>query len=245
MIQKHGVVRNGKNLILTASDAAGRGMLDVSVDLMLRYALRIGADFKALQQENHTLAGLPRPHAVKFYVSHELDQYDRVLWVDADCLVSPKAPDIFQTVPEGFEFAAWCDEDRVFADSSLQRPAYRHGYFNSGVFMSAVAAPFGLAMKFLTQKDELLTAKERASIMGEQTPLNKAVHELNIPVFPLGAEWNFLLSPGRCVEHNIDMDLERAYFVHCAGGVHLSLSNPRDRDSRAVGMRRLREKLGW
>jgi hypothetical protein len=245
MLEQHGVARRGKNLILTACDAGGRDMLEVSLDLMMRYAVRIGADFKVVQQQNHSDRALPRPHAVKFYVGHELDRYDRVVWIDADCLVSPAAPNIFDAIPSGYEFAAWCDEVRVFANAPVKRPVYTHGYFNSGVFMSAVPTPFTLAMRFLTEKDELLTSVERAAIMGEQTPLNKAVHDLRLPVFKLGAEWNFLLSPARCAEFDVETNLESAYIVHCAGGAHLNLTNPRDRGERAAGMRALRERLGW
>lgn len=220
-------------------------MLQVTSDLMARYALRIGADFKIIRQENHSDSPLPRPHAVKFYVAHELDHFDRVLWIDADCLVSPDAPSLFDAVPTAFGFAAWCDEIRAFAQSKVTRPRYAHGYFNSGVMLASTAEPFHQGMRYLRDKETLLTEHERAVIMGEQTPLNKAVHDLGIPVFQLGPEWNFLMTNGQCRACGVDMDVNRAHIVHCAGGVHLQLANPRDRSERAAAMQRLRDRLGW
>jgi hypothetical protein len=234
----------GRNLILTAADTAGTPMLDVTADLMLAYALRIGADFKVLRAENHPGFVLPRPHAVKLYTGLELVRYDRVTWIDADCLVSPRAPSIFDAVPAMYRFAAWCDEGKAFA-ALRKRPVYRHGYFNSGVMLSAAAEPFALALEFLADKERHLTAEERAIIMGEQTPMNKAVHELGMEVFPLGPEWNFLLNRDQCRLVGVDLDVRRAHIVHSAGGAHLRIADPKDRTQRAAAMRKLRDSLGW
>jgi len=238
--------REGRNLIMTAGDAVGRVMLEQTMDLMQAYALRIGADFKLLQTENHTKYSLPRPHAVKFYCGLELKHYDRVFWIDADCLVSPRCPDIFSHVPSQYSFAAWCDEPRAFdPDEEISRPAYRHGYFNSGVLLASDPRPFARGLQILQNSDTLLNDHEKQIIMGEQTPFNKAVHDLNIPVFPLAPEWNFLLHPVTRARLGIQTPLENAYIVHCAGSSHLEVADPRCRQSRSVGLKSLREKLGW
>lgn len=245
LIEQHGIESRGRALLMTASDSAGRSMIEVSGDMMMRYALRIGADFKIVQYENHSERAMPRPHAVKFYMAHELERYETVVWIDADCLIAPDAPNIFDEVPDGFGFAAWCGEDKAFTDSNLKRPVYRHGYFNSGVVLTRTAEPFHRAMDLLVRKDQLLSESERKAIMGEQTPFNKAVHELGIPVYDLGPQWNFLLTPERCRKLGISIDIHSAYIVHCAGGVHLELKNPKDRQERADAMHRLRLSLGW
>lgn len=239
-LASHGLERRGRHLVLLASDAAGAAMLDVSADLVMRYAARIGADFKIVRQENHG-GPLPRPHAVKFHTALELASYDQVAWIDADCLVSPTAPDIFAQVPAQAGFAAWCDEHRAF-DS---RPLYRHGYFNSGVMVARDPVPFALAMTYLVDKDTHLTEAERGMMMGEQTPLNRAVHDSGTIVHPLGPEWNFALNGVQREMVGTDVTMESAYIVHCAGGRFLGLPNAKDRGARAEGMRALRQRLGW
>ena len=220
-------------------------MLDVSADLMAAYALRVGADFKILRQENRSDVKLPRPHAVKFYIPSELERYDSVLWIDADCLVSPAAPDLFETVPEDAAFAAWCDEGVAFWNSHMQRPVYAHGYFNSGVMLARTGAPFELALSYMTDRRAELSALEVTSIMGEQTPLNKAVHELGLPVHRLSEQWNFLLNPEQAAHLGVDTTMHSAFIVHCAGGMFTGAIDPKDRAQRAAGMRRLREGFGW
>ncbi len=240
LLASHGLVRRGRHLVLLASDAAGAAMLDVSADLVLRYAARIGADVKIVRQENHG-SPLPRPHAVKFHTALELAGYDAVAWIDADCLVAPHAPDIFAAVPADAGFAAWCDEHRAFAD----RPLYAHGYFNSGVMVARDPAPFGLAMTYLADKETRLTEVERAVMMGEQTPLNRAVHDSGVAVHRLGPEWNFVLNKTQRAMVGTAVTMETAHIVHCAGGRFLGLPDARDRAARATGMRALRDRLGW
>lgn len=235
-----------RHLVMTACDQGGRVMLAETIDLMQAYALRIGADFKCIQHDNHASAALPRPHAVKFYCGLELAHYERVMWIDADCLVSPNCPDLFAHVPPHYRFAAWCGEPELFDPYwELKRPRYRHGYFNSGVVLSADPRPFQRGLDILARSDQRLTEHEQAMAMGEQTPFNKAVHELNIEVFPLDIAWNFMPSPQTCADLGITTTLETAHIVHCAGSSHLQVSDPRCRTSRAAGMRDLRRSLGW
>lgn len=57
-------------------------MLDVSADLAMRYATKIGADFKIVRQEHHG-GPLLRPHAVKLHTALELAIYASATWCDA------------------------------------------------------------------------------------------------------------------------------------------------------------------
>lgn len=245
-LENGGVARRGKRLVLTASDQLGSPMLDVTGDLMLSYASRMGADFKALRHENHTDAELIRPHAIKFHTAYELEFYERVLWIDADCLVSPAAPDLFELVPQHFGLAAWSDELRVFEGHPVRRPThYAHGYFNGGVMLCGDANLFRLAMDYMQDPQGTMSQEEVVAIMADQTPLNKAVHELGVSVFPLSESWNFLVSEDTCRRLGYTSSLETAHIVHCAGGMHLAMKNKRDRSERAAGMSDLRRRLGW
>jgi lipopolysaccharide biosynthesis glycosyltransferase len=244
-MEPFGIVPKGDKLILTAGDANGHAMLSVSSDLMVKYALKVGADFKIINQQNHSEKPLPRPHAVKFYITSQLQDYANVVWIDADCLISPNAPDIFETVPATYEFAAWCGEGLAFADDKLVRPTYRHGYFNSGVMLARCGRPFERALEFMTTRREELTQTELHAIMGEQTPLNKAVDELGLSVYQLPAQWNFLLSADKAKRLDVNPDPEMAYIVHCAGGMFTDARQAKNRAERAEGMQRLRQRFGW
>ena len=244
-MEPFGIVSKGEKLILTAGDANGHAMLSVSADLMAKYALKVGADFKIINQQNHSDKPLPRPHAMKFYMTSQLQDYASVVWIDADCLISPNAPDIFETVPTTYEFAAWCGEGVAFADDKLVRPIYRHGYFNSGVMLARCGRPFERALEFMTTRRDELTQIELQAIMGEQTPLNKAVEELDLSVYQLPAQWNFLLSADKAERLNVNPNPEMAYIVHCAGGMFTDAKQAKNRVERAEGMQRLRQRFGW
>ena len=207
-MEEFGLESFGDRLVLTAVDTAGIPMLEVSCDLMAKYALRMGADFKIISQSNRSSRTLPRPHAVKFHMANELNYYKTVLWIDADCLVSPSAPNIFDNIPDSVDFAAWCQEGEAFSDSPTQRPKYNHGYFNSGVMLARSALPFKLALNYMTNLKDKLTDQELKSIMGEQTPLNKAVHDLGVKVHRLSEKWNFLLSEQQAHKLGVEFDLQ-------------------------------------
>jgi glycosyltransferase involved in cell wall biosynthesis len=65
----------------------------------LAYARRIGAEYHEITEDQFT----DRPecrHFNKLQLAGFLNRYERVLYVDADILISPAAPDLFHIVPE-------------------------------------------------------------------------------------------------------------------------------------------------
>ena len=62
------------------------------------YADRIGADFYC--QEERIMRMSEQGNDEKFNIYNLLDRYDRVLMLDADVLITPSAPDIFQEYPD-------------------------------------------------------------------------------------------------------------------------------------------------
>jgi hypothetical protein len=66
----------------------------VSGEHMQAYADRIGADFVVLSWPGHK----DWPMSCKYAVARVLDVYERIIYLDADVLVSPTSPDLFQLV---------------------------------------------------------------------------------------------------------------------------------------------------
>jgi hypothetical protein len=62
--------------------------------------------------------------------------------------------------------AAWCGEIGAFELVERNRPRYRHGYFNSEVFLSSDPRPFPLALKMLADPERRPEALERTMLMG-------------------------------------------------------------------------------
>lgn len=86
-----------KAVVVLAVGSKGRELLDITGDGLKAYAARIGADF-------HAITGEPNqpnfPLEDKFRVGQFLDFYERVLYLDADVVVSEDAPNLFDLVPE-------------------------------------------------------------------------------------------------------------------------------------------------
>ena len=81
------------NVVATlAAGAVGRRMLAVSGPLMRRYAERVGADFHAIE-----VGEVPYPLGEKFRVRTLFDHWERVLFLDADVIVTDRCPDLFGT----------------------------------------------------------------------------------------------------------------------------------------------------
>lgn len=84
-------------VVVLAVGEKGRQLHDFTYDGLKAYADKIGADY-------HAITGDPiytdYPQADKFRVGQYLDYYDRVLYFDADIVVTDDAPNLFDLVPE-------------------------------------------------------------------------------------------------------------------------------------------------
>lgn len=210
----------GDRLILMASSGPCPTM-EVAAPYAAAYAARMGADFIAHNHENHHGAPLEKHNFVKVEIDRLSRHYRQVVWLDADTVVMPWAPDIFAEVPEG-RLGAWCGEGRVFQEGEARpRPLYRHGYFNAGVMVwpSAASGLMGKAVEMWRRKDKIMTRQELAGLFGEQTALNRVVDEAGIPVHDLDVRWNHFLPQERCEKHGLP-PVDQAWIVHFAGGAH-------------------------
>jgi lipopolysaccharide biosynthesis glycosyltransferase len=135
-----------KLLITCRADKNITDQTDISFPFMREYCSRVGADFKILDHESGCTHEEGRWHYRILKHFELLQDYDRVLHLDADVLVSPKCPDIFQEVPVDCIGTVWEDQgSRTGSRRDKIRDIQKHfheiswqtGYINTGVFLTS------------------------------------------------------------------------------------------------------------
>lgn len=81
-----------------ATGERGRQMLEISRPSLQQYAERVGADYHELTSDRPAIPVYPVWD--KFRVEKLFDFYDRIVYIDADVIVRPTAPDLFALVPD-------------------------------------------------------------------------------------------------------------------------------------------------
>ena len=159
------------------------GMKDVAFPFMRRYAAKIGADFVPIETPK---LFMPFPHYEKWQMYDLLFEYDRIVYLDVDILVSPRCPDLFDQVP--LEKIGGLDEgkyiDRTIcmriAQSQLGDLGWRETFLNSGVGVySYIHRP--------------LFMKRPKVVMGsfaDQTMYNYCIKQLGFAIHDLAPEFN-------------------------------------------------------
>ena len=87
-------VASTKAIVTVAVGDKGQQWLQLSRPSIESYAKRINADFHVLSEKT-----TPYPMGEKWRVGQYLDFYERLLFIDADVVVRPSAPDLFDMVP--------------------------------------------------------------------------------------------------------------------------------------------------
>ena len=131
----------GKFLITTVSVGQEADLIGKSsLPLIRSYAQKCKADFKILRTSN--IAKVGPPFYEKLQIKNLLDDFDRVLYIDLDILISPLSPNIFGVVPEDV-FAATSVEsvlhsakrEKKIITDCLGPIEWKSPYFNSGVML--------------------------------------------------------------------------------------------------------------
>lgn len=87
------------NLVVTVVSGGNyQKLAAISVPPMLAYAERIGADFHSLTERGSQDAPA---NWEKMRLKSLLEKYERIIFIDADILVKPSAPNLFDAVPTG------------------------------------------------------------------------------------------------------------------------------------------------
>ena len=204
--------------------AVGGGVYEMGLPLMRRYARKIGADFFVF--DDKWISTEYSPMLLKWKVNTLFSMgYNRVLYVDADVLIKPESPDIFDEVPVGTlgvfdesEIMRLYPVDRArtckkFVDNwrtkwgkiDYEYPGY---YFNAGV---VVCDP--TCNPFIYREDGIYGFNNDPLI--DQTYLN--VVSAKMPKTLLNWKWNRM---GVKIAHkffNTDDMLDGSYFAHYCG----------------------------
>lgn len=185
-------------VVTLAIGREGRELLGLSGPFMERYAARIGAEFTPITERRirHRLQwrkARVNLHLEKFQLGDLLDTFDRILYLDADILVSPCAPDFFALAPpeelgvvtDPGEENAWKRAEEMAAIAAkrgaLKAPA--PPYFNAGVLV------LSRAHRELFRFDPARLVPGR---WPDQTYLNYESARQNLPRRHLDSKANFL-----------------------------------------------------
>lgn len=189
------------------------------------YAARIGAELVIrtrpyYRRPKGVIFDMPK-HATmqKWYAGEILKNFDRVLYLDADILVTPKAPDIFEVLDDPklvYMFDEGRYEDRAGEidtvtrllplDGVWPRRDDRYVYFNSGVILCSRGCP----LFDLFRIDEIAKVHDALKFM-DQTYINYLVNRHGIETGFLEPSYNRMELLGDN-ERRLD-----GHFVHYAG----------------------------
>lgn len=147
MLWRHKRPSTGKDRCIV-SVAVGGDMIEIAKatwPIMQEYANRIGADFIGLDNQTEDWWGLE-----KFRAGHFASQYEETLFVDADCVITDLAPDVFEQnsqpvcIHDDWGYlpsAKWIsDERKVVSQRSGLRIVDSLACLNSGVVLTRKSA---------------------------------------------------------------------------------------------------------
>lgn len=171
------------------------------------YADRIGADFLMIDANATTASPAWAKLAMYDLLGRE---YDRVIFLDADTLVRPDCPDLFEMVPEKGcamfsegEFLPREQEMREGASIwSGGKLAWDQKYYNTGVIVASRAHRQIFRLPENTQDHYY-----------EQTYVNIRIQQTRVPMYSLRYEYNYM---GSLIERT-GLPMEAAYIPHMAG----------------------------
>tara|TARA_Y100000385_G_scaffold264240_1_gene297443 strand:- start:1226 stop:2044 length:819 start_codon:yes stop_codon:yes gene_type:complete len=193
------------NIVLTVS-LGDRPFKKFTIDSQQKYAKRIGADFKCIEDfkvdpkyNNIQLGrGGNTSYLIKLLVIQEaLEKYDRVIWLDDTCVVSSNTPNLLDIVPSEL-FAAhnegileWVMADKqtkdLYEKNNIQNIITSQNYFNSGVMV------ISKAHKPIFNSETIIDLGEAGHFKNaypEQTYLNYMISKYRVGFFALPSIFN-------------------------------------------------------
>lgn len=187
-------------------------MSQVSHSTLQRYANRIGAEFKVISEQKLSKS---TAHWDKFQLFDLFDEFDRILYVDTDCLIRQDCPDLFEMVPfeqmglfnegafaeRGYALSRARDEYAQFLNVNLND--WDGKYYNTGVMV------LSRAHKFIFKKPEI-----EVQHFYEQSYLNLLFHLNRDKIFQLPYQFNRM----SILDGVTGRPRHDSYIVHYAGG---------------------------
>jgi lipopolysaccharide biosynthesis glycosyltransferase len=205
--------------VFTVSTGALRSLTEPFV-AMERYSERCGAQFVRLR---HNTVGFHSEYFEKMYFVELLKEYERVLYLDADILVTPHAKNIFDAYPDPGMLYAFNEN---LPTEAMNRDPYvaplleacphwplasngRLRYFNSGVILVSQ----GQREAFVNFRDVPVGLEVIDEWFPDQTYLNYLAVKNNV----LCGELDYSFNRMHMGERDTDGERFRADFIHYAG----------------------------
>lgn len=230
-------------IVTLAAGSAMQPIAKLSLPLIMRYANRIGSDFISLSPvySNRFLGIL---NYEKFQILDLLKTYDRVAFIDADTLVSPRAPSLFEVVDKdqlGVFIASRHSDGHNPSVEAIQaalgeihwerehRNKEIYVSFNSGVMVlsrqirKAFCRDFHLAEKWASFDSQCY-------FMSDQPLWNYISQKHQLPVQDISYKFNHTLAPANS-ERRFS-----SHIIHYAGSSHRE-TNLFKRPSKATKMK--------
>lgn len=196
-----------------------------------QYAKKTGSDLKVIESPQISIKGLSRFNfskiawAQKFLLKDFLEEYERVLYVDADIIIHPNSPNIFEFYPDNekvYMFNEGMIENRakeyndigkILTNIDVPLVSGKMCYFNAGVIL------FSRESNYL----KLANFNEVEKICNninfyEQTYFNYLIFKNKMNYGFLDSKFNRMIISGKA-EDRFD-----SYFIHHAGGSYSSRS---------------------
>ena len=156
----------------------------------------------------------PSPHWIKFSVYELLREFDRIAFIDADIIIRPDTPSLFDVVPEDkfgifnegeYTPRSMCIHEvrKVFAVDIKNWNG--SDYYNTGVMVMSKCH------RYLFKITEEI--KPLRNAFGEQTYINMKLMANNVKIFPLHFKFNRMSIMDRIT----GMTRLDSYLVHYAG----------------------------
>lgn len=196
-----------RNAIVTISvGPMWRALGNITINTMIRYAHRIGADFINI---NNIVVHPIINHDIryeKFQIYDLLGMYDRIMLIDYDAVITKNCPDMFNVVPEnkiGIKIGKGSIntfKDRI--EKQLGKIEWGVHYYNSGLII--VSKPQRELFNY--RKAKVLTS----GTLAEQNTITYRIYAQRTPV-------HFLTSKEHYIPR-VDKKEENPFVIHWAGG---------------------------
>jgi len=184
------------------------------------YADRIDADFRVIRVPPNGF----NLYFSKFRIAELLDEYERVIYLDADMLVMPGCPDLFSVVPQEYQLGGyiegWCRPKEVEAEwkaivnvlgSRVSLDEYLSEYINTGLFVASRCHRKLFEMLGCEDAKKADDGLVQADFhLNDQPLMNWGRAVLNIPLWGLHPEFNLM------VWHHPGANRFRANVIHYA-----------------------------
>jgi len=184
-----------------------QALAEVTHPTLKRYARKIGAEFVCISEQK---VSQTTPHWEKFQLFDLFNKYERIVYIDTDCIVRPDCPDLLKIISKDclgmFNEGAFTDRSYAMTlardEYGIRIDGWDGCYYNSGVIVAS------RQHKFLFKKPE-----KEVPHFYEQTYLNVAIHQNRIKMDKLNYRFNRMT----CLDNPTGEERHASFIVHYAG----------------------------